>query len=271
MRSFRILPAVFAVLVAFVPPSSALAETLLIGGTGAATEALRQLAPAFESETGVRLEVVPSLGTSGANRAVADGAIGISLAGRDLRESELARGLIVAGIFRTPFGLVTSRPGPDNLALGDIAGLYGGSAPKWPDGTPVLIVLRPVDESDNQVLGSLFPGTADAIARARLRPDLTVAATDQDNADLAERTAGSLVGATLLQIESEKRDLRFVAIDGVAPSLQTYLNGTYPYGKTLYLVVAADIGPEVAAFLSFVASPATEALLRGAGVVMDRK
>ncbi|MDP3897423.1 MAG: substrate-binding domain-containing protein [Mesorhizobium sp.] len=271
MRSLGMSAAVLGMLAALATPDSAFAGTLRIGGTGAVTEGLIQLAPAFEAETGVRLEVIPSLGTGGANAAVADGVIGMSVAGRDLKDSEAARGLIVAGALRTPFGLATSRPGPDNIASGDVAGLYRDLAPVWPDGAPVLIVLRPVDESDNQVLGRLFPGMADAVAQARLRPDLTVAATDQDNVDMAETTPGSLVSATLLQIASEKRDLRFVAIDGVAPSLRTYLDGTYPYGKTLYLVVAADLSPEAAAFLAFVASPAAEPLLREAGVVMDRK
>lgn len=271
MRAFGISAAALGMLAALLSPASAAAETLKIGGTGAVTEGLRQLAPAFEAETGIRLEVIPSLGTGGANAAVADGVIGISVAGRDLKPSEISRGLIVAGAFRTPFGLVTSRPGPDSIASRDVAGLYRDPAPVWPDGSPVLIVLRPVEESDNQVLGRLFPGMAEAIDQARLRPDLTVAATDQDNADLAETTDGSLVGATLLQIASEKRDLRFVAIDGVAPSLRTYLDGTYPYDKTLYLVVASDISPEAAAFLAFVASPAAAAVLREAGVIMDSK
>ena len=37
------------------------AETLKIGGTGAATEMLRQIGPAFEAETGIKLQVVPVL------------------------------------------------------------------------------------------------------------------------------------------------------------------------------------------------------------------
>ena len=118
----------------------AAAEGLRIGGTGAVTEVLRQLAPAFTAETGIDLTVMPGLGRSGANSAVADGKLGLAVYGRDLR---------VIDFLRTPLGFVTSRPGPDSLASADIVRLYQSAKPLWPDGTPVLIVLRPADDSDN--------------------------------------------------------------------------------------------------------------------------
>ena len=243
------------------------AETLRMGGTGAATEMLRQIGPAFEAETGIKLQVVPSLGTSGGNAAAADGVIGISVAGRDLKTKEAEKGLTVAATLRTPFGLVTSRPGPDGLASAEIASFYGADRPAWPDGTPMLIVLRPVDESDNLLLGAFFPGMAEAIKHVRTRSDLSVAATDQDNADMAEKTKGSLVASTRTQITTEKRNLRFLTIDGIAPTLENYKSGAYPYGKTLYLVVPAKISPEAAAFLAFIATPSGESLLRKAEII----
>ena len=247
------------------------AETLKVGGTGAVTEMFRQIGPAFEAETGIKLEVVPSLGTSGGNSAVADGLLGLSVAGRPLKAKEAERGLTVAATLRTPFGLVTSRPGPDGLKSAEIANLYRADKPSWPDGSPILIVLRPAEESDNVLLGEFFPGMSEAIKQVRTRGDLSVAATDQDNAEAAEKIKGSLVGATVTQITSERRNLRFVAIDGVAPSLTSLENGSYPYGKILYLVVRTQISPEAKAFLSFIATPAGQSLLRKAEIIAGVK
>ena len=260
--------ALFGALATLNPAS---AETLRIGGTGAMTEMLRQIAPAFEAETGITLQVVPSLGTSGGNAAVADGVIGISVAGRDLKTKEADRGLRVAATFRTPFGLVTSRPGTEHLKSTEIAGIYSADKSVWPDGTPIRIVLRPADESDNLVLGELFPGMTNAIKRMRTRNDLSIAATDQDNAEMAEKTKNSHVGATFTQMTTEKRNLQFVTIDGVAPSLENYESGSYPYGKTLYFVVPAQISPQATAFLSFMATPAGKSLLRKGGIVAGTK
>jgi phosphate transport system substrate-binding protein len=200
---------------------------------------------------------------------VADGVIDLGVSGRPLDAAESARGLTIVAEFRTPFGLATSHPKPDGFNSSEIARLYQSDRPRWSDGQPITIFLRPTNESDTQVLASLFPGMKAAIARARDRPDLSVAATDQDNADLAEKTQGSLVGATFTQIIMEKRDLRFVAIDGIEPSLASYQQGTYPFGKTLYVVAGSQKAAAVAHFLRILRSPEGVAVLRQAGILLS--
>lgn len=233
------------------------ADSLRVGGTGAATEVLQALAPAFQAETGISMIVVPNLGSTGAFAAVADGKLDLAIGGRNLRDKERARGLRVGETLRTPFGFVTSRAGPDRLRKEDIVRIHQAVDPKWPDGMPILIALRPLDESDNEVVATYFPGMADALAQLRKRRDLRLAATDQDNADFAESARGSLAAATLAQVTAERRNLRFVFLDGVEPSLKTYLDGSYPYGKLLYVVVPAAPSAAARAFVQFLVSPAT--------------
>ena len=45
--------------------SPALGKTLKVGGTGAVTPLLSQMAPAFLAETGITLDVIAGIGTSG--------------------------------------------------------------------------------------------------------------------------------------------------------------------------------------------------------------
>lgn len=247
------------------------AETLRIGGTGATNEMVKNLGPLLLAEAGIKVELIPGLGTVGGNKAVADGLLDLAISGRPLNPAETALGLTAAAEFRTPFGLVTSHPNPNGFNSAKIAGLYRSEEPVWADGTPILIILRPTNESDTWVLGHLFPGMEAAIATARERADLSVAATDQDNAEMAEEAVGSLVGATFTQIIMEKRRLRFVAIDGIEPSLESYEQGTYPYGKSLYVVLAAQKSPAGEHFLAFLGSPKGAAALRAAGVLMRAK
>ena len=264
-RALQAIALAIGVAMAADPASS---QTLRIGGTGAVTALLEQMGPAFKADSGVVLDVVHGLGTSGAINAVADGKLDLAFSGRPLRDKETARGIQVVATVRTPFGFVTSRPGPDNFEKAGIVKLFRADKPAWLDGTPVLIHLRPSDESDYVVLGALFPGIAEAFKQLRKRPDLSVAATDQDNADMVERVKGSLTAATLTQILTEKRNLRFISIDGVAATLENYLNGTYPYGKPLYLVVLAAPSPAAQAFLAFLAKPAGAAMLRSAALIV---
>lgn len=248
----------------------ALSKTLKVGGTGAATALLDQLAPAFEAETGIKLEVFSGIGTSGANAAVADGKLGLAVSGRNLRDKEKERGLKLGAAYRTPFGLVTSREGPDSLKKSEVLAIYQADNPLWRDGTPILINLRPADESDNVIMEEYFPGMAQTLQRLRKRRDLSIAATDQDNLDVAERAKGSLTATTLVQMLTEKRNLRFVAIDGVPATLENYRNGSYPYGKTLYVIVPPTMSPEAGSFLAFLAGPAGQTLTREAGLIALR-
>lgn len=254
--------------VAILPATQpACADSLRVGGTGSVTEVLRALAPVVRTETGIVLEIVPNLGSTGAFAAVADGKLGLAFGGRALRDREKARGLEVDGVLRTPFGFVTSRPGPDRLGKEDVVRIHRAANPTWPDGMPVLLALRPADESDNEVLTTLFPGMAEALAHLRKRRDIPIAGTDQENADYAERTKGSLAAASFSQITSERRNLRFVAIDGVAPDLRAYRDGSYRYGKLFHLVVPATPSAEARTLARFLASPAAQPCLEALGLV----
>jgi phosphate transport system substrate-binding protein len=251
-------------LLAVIFSSSSRAEGIKLGGTGAATEFLRRLGSAFTAQTGIATEVVPGIGSSGALRAAGDGAIDIVAAGRPLTPAETAKGLAVAFSLRTPFAFVTSHPAPQGLSLAEIGRAYAAPNMAWASGEPMRVILRPKLEGDTILMETLFPSLKTAIETARRRPDIPVAATDQDNADLVERTPGSISGMTYLQAVMEKRNLRMITLDGVEPTLENFERGAYPYGKSIDFVISAQPKPEVDRFLAFVRSPGGQELYRRA-------
>jgi phosphate transport system substrate-binding protein len=251
-------------------PASAEPTELRAGGTGAATELLHQLAAEFGKETGYRTQVVASLGTTGGLRALADDHLDVAVAGRALKPEEKAKGLKVAMVMRTPFVLVTSHRAPSGLASADVVRAFADPDQSWADGTPIRVILRPRSESDVMLMTSLFPGLAEAMEKARQRPEVPVAATDQDNADLAERTPGSLIGMSLTQLQLEKRNLRRVAIDGVDATRPNVANGTYPYTKLLYFVTREQHGEVATTFLRFLDSAKARDLMAEAFVFPAR-
>jgi phosphate transport system substrate-binding protein len=242
------------------------ADEIRIGGTGSATELLRQLAEGFAKEG--RVDVIPSLGSSGAIRAVSDGALDLAVSGRPLKPEEQKRGLVVDLVARTPFVIATSHPNPNGLKTSSLMEAFSSMSGIWNDGQPIRIILRPRSESDTTLMGELFPGLASAIEGARKRPEVPIAATDQDNVEAAEKMPGSLVGSTLTQITLEKRNLRMVAIDGVAPTLENFERGSYPYAKRLYFVLPTTPSPAAKRFLEFLRSAEGLKLLREAAVIL---
>ncbi len=269
MRSLNIAAIIAAGAIIFTPYAAVALESLRVGGTGGINEAVKSLSPVFTSETGIAIQLVPSMGTSGGNSALADGVLDVSVSGRPLNAKETANGLKAVVELRTPYGLVTSLAKPNALQSAELAQLYQADKPMWADGTPIRIILRPSNDSDTALFGQLFPNMSEAIVKARGRTDLSVAATDQDNANMAETMPGSLVGATYTQIKMEKRNLRFVAVDGVELSLENYEKGSYPLGKSLYVVVGPNPNAAATRFVAFLRTPKGVVALREAGLLLS--
>ena len=106
---------------------------------------------------------------------------------------------------------------------------------------------------------------AGAIEQLRLRPEIPVAATDQDNVRMAERIPGSLVPTTLAQMQTEKPNLRFLRSTASHPRWKISSAGAYPYRKDLYLILPARRTPSLERFVAFLRSPEGTKLLREAG------
>jgi phosphate transport system substrate-binding protein len=245
--------------------NSASADTLRAGGIGASTAMLPPLFAVFNRNSEHKLEVIPALGSSGGLRAAADGVLDIAMSGRAIKPDEEAQGLTQALAVRTPFVLVTSRSHPAGQKSADVANLYMSPKAAWPDGSPIRIILRPVSDSDTPALRAMFPGMVPALEAAHKRSDIPTAATDQDNADLAERILGSLTTSTLTQIQMERRKLSIIPIDGIEPSLENLEHGAYPFAKTLYFILPAKKNPVAERFIAFLKTPEGQAALAATG------
>ncbi len=247
------------------------AELLSTGGTGAALETLRRLGTAFTTiEPGTRIEVIEGLGSSGGIAAVAAGAIDFSVSGRPLGPSD-DPSLKASLIARTPLGLASSHRNPGDIRSVDIADLFGSATSVWADGKPVRPILRPKTDSDSLLLSGYFPNLTTVMEMVRQRAEIPVGATDQDNARLAEGVAGSLAVMTLAQWHTENLRLRFLTIDGVAPTLEDFESGKYPYGKDFHLILSSRATPALDRFVAFVRSPEGIAVLRASGSLPVRR
>jgi phosphate transport system substrate-binding protein len=248
-------------LLSLLAGAPACADTLRVGGTGGAIDMMRHVGAAFTAAHGTRVDVALSLGSSGALRALADGALDIAVAARPLWPEENEARLVVVPVARTALVFATSHRKPNSLTSAELPRIYASPRPTWADSTPLRIILRTRLDADTEILSNVLPGMREAFAAARQRPDVPVAATDQDNTKLAETMPGALMFGGLSQLEMEKRDLRTVAIDGVMPSLANIESGAYPYEKIFYLVFPPARSAAAQRFLDFVRSaPGADAL-----------
>ena len=245
------------------------AQTVRVAGTGSALGAMRLLADAFHAAgNATRISVLPALGSGGGIKAVLAGAAEIAVISRPATAEEQARGASAMEYARTPFVFAT-RPGNpiDGVTLAELADLYAGKRTQWAAGRPVRLVLRPMADIDTRLVAGLSPALRDAVASAGKRPGMIVADTDVDAADMIERSEGSFGATALGLVLSERRKIKVLKLDGVAPSAKSLADGRYALQKRLYLVTVPRSGPGAREFAAFVQSRSGRAILDRTGHV----
>lgn len=250
-----------------LPAPAARAGALTIGGSGTGLGAMRLLAGAFESaRPDVRITVVPSLGTGGGIRALADGAISLAVISRPLKDAERARGMTAIEYGRTPFVFATAKKdAPSGFTLQQFAEIYAGRMARWPGGEQLRVILRPRSDSDTAILEGMSPAMRRALEAARRRKGLKMAVTDQESAEAIGRIPGAIGTSTLALILSERHPLRALSVDGVDPSPRTIADGTYPYYKRLYMVAGPKTPAAARQFAAFVRSAEGRGILARTG------
>jgi len=258
--------AIAAAVLLMVGPAWA-AEEIKIGGTGNALGAMRLVADAFVKQNpDIKVTVLPSVGTSGAIKGVPRGAIDIGLSARPLTEEERLAGAVSLEYARTPLVFaVSSKTQVSAMTVDQIADMYSGKTPNWPDGRPVRPIMRQPGDSSTAQLMRVYPALDKALRAAEVRPGLSFATTDQEAADKLESIAGAVGTTTLTLITSESRALRPLTLNGVEPTVQNLASGRYPDAALFFLIARTNPSPAATRFIGFVQSGAGRDILTRAG------
>lgn len=249
--------------------ASVRAEEIKIGGTGAALGSMHLLAEAYargRPGADIKITVLPSMGSGGGIKAVLAGAIQIGLSSRPLTAAELDAGAAEREYGRTPFVFATSTANQTRgLSTQQLVDIYAGQIDIWPDGTKMRLVMRPLGDSDSDLIKSLSPAMRAAQGAAEQRKGMQIAITDQDAANSIERIPGALGPSTLALILAEKRQLTALKLNGIAPSAASIADGSYPLQKRLWFVVGPQTPAAAHEFIAFVGSTAGRAILLQTG------
>ena len=254
--------------------SMAFAEDVLkIGGVGSALPSMQLVAEAFEkSHPGVKVQIVPSLGSAAGIKAVLNGALDVGLSGKPIKDDERGKVAIGTVYAKTPFILVTHKKTAESgLSTKELVEIYEGKRQTWTDGTRIRLVLRPESDVDTTIIKRISPEMEQAVKAALSRKGMIIAITNQDNDDVVENTPGSLGTSTLAQVIPEKHSLKILSFNGVQPNVKALAEGTYPLVKYFYIVTTSRESALAKQFISFVYSPTGSKILSENGMVpIDR-
>lgn len=234
------------------------AEAILVGGPGSGSRLLQALADEYaKTARGAQVVVAdPPLGSSAAIRAVREGKLRLAISTRPLKDDELGGDLVELEFARTPF-VFASRDDVQGggFTLGELEDIYAGRRMQWDNGTPIRLILRSKFASDTRVISAMSPGLDQAASFALDRRGMVVATSDLEALQMIERTPGSLGPTTLGLVRVLDSRVRVLPIAGRMPSARTLSDGSYPWFKTLYLVIPRHPAADVQAFLDFLRSP----------------
>jgi phosphate transport system substrate-binding protein len=264
----RAIAAFLVVLVAACAPATTVARDPLagvykIGGGDASIEIVRALTDTFAAKhPGVKFDIDTTLGSDPAVKLAADGSLDLGMASRELTSDETALvDRLIIGTAGT--GLAVNAANPvKSLTTAQLQDLYSGRITDWSTfggerGT-IMPLLREKGSSARTAFESVIFAGKPSYGPSMLE----INGGDQMRQALASyRAAIGIIGIT--SDDPGAVGVHLLALDGVAPTRGTLLDGTYKLRRPLYLLVTHSGTPKaaIASFLDFVKSTEGQKIL----------
>lgn len=266
-----IIPALFMSLImtASLSTSVQAGEVVRVGGTGSGLGVMKALAEAFEkSHPHTKIKILPSLGSSGGVKALLDGALDVAVSARALKADETRTGAVAVEFARTPYIFIANNSvNKTDLTTRELEMILTGQLLKWPDGARIRPILRPAADTDTMIIKNISKEMEQAVAAFHARPNMLIAITDQESADLVAKIPGAMGGSTLTQVETEKSSVKILSFNGLMPNLDALDKGRYTLVKPLYMVTSPKTAAAALRFTQFVRSAKGHAILIKSGAL----
>ncbi len=248
------------------PPVDTLAGRVQINGGGGALPAIQALIAEFtRRHPRVSFEGLVDIGSDPGLALVAGGTLELGYISRELKPAEVGTVQTLSVGF-TGTGILVNAANPlVALDRQQVAAIYSGQVSDWSDigGTPgkIVVLFREPGALRSSFDNYFFPRGAPAY------PTTAIQLTTGDEVLRATASRVETIGMATIEAKAmaDKR-VRFVAIDGVAPTKENLLSGTYKVSRPLYLIYPNDpkkMSPAALAFVEFARSADGQAVLRG--------
>ena len=245
-------------------------ETQLSGsvstdGSTSMEEVIGALGEQFLADTGVTVTYNPT-GSSAGIEAVTNGTCDIGLASRALTDEEKAGGLTETTVALDGIAIIVNSENPvTDLTIDQIADIYTGAINDWADvGGTAGTIARVIRESGS--------GTRDGFESITGTKDACL--SDQELSSTgavieAVRSNPGAIGYASLSAVEGQEGITVLKVNGVAPSEETVLDGTYTIQRPFVFVTRSDetLSDAAQAFFDFATSTDANDLIAAAGAV----
>lgn len=265
---FTVFGAVFLFLLNI--PFPVLAETLEIPGTGAAQVLLQKLADEFNKDYPDNTIIIPpSVGSSGGIRLVGEGKNILGRVARPIDYEEKKYGLTYQVFAKDPVLFAVSRKvGLQNLTREQLLRIFSGEVENWQEvggkDFPIRLLVREPNDSSFLIIKQHIPEFRDIEFPERAK----FLYHDSEMIEMLQKYStviGWLTGSSYNTIAHKVNSL---SLDGVEPTAENILTGTYPLSGDYALVYNEkklnDLAKE---FIEFLSSEKASIIMKDEGVI----
>lgn len=259
-----------AMFLASLSATAAMAETLVISGSGNPEFVLGVLARAFNAtQTEHQVIIPPSTGTAGGLSDVESGKTALGRIGRPLKSDELARGLVYVPLGRDPVTFVGGAAVTvKGLTQTQAVDIYSGKITNWQalggKAMPIRPIGREATDTSRQSISRLIKPFESIVYGENVK----VVHLDPQQIELLDRFPGALGFLNRSALAASKTKLVHLALDGVEPTPLNVGAGRYPLWVEFGLIHKSGSPRGAArAFIEFAQSPVGIGLLREQGVL----
>ena len=238
-------------------------ESVSTDGSTSMEKVIMGLGEAFQEKTGIEVGYNPT-GSSAGLQAVSEGRCDIGLASRNLKAEEEASGLVGTVVAIDGIAIIVNPENPvADLTVEQIAALYTGEITNWSEvggsDAPVVLIGREAASGTRDGFDSIT-GTKD---KCKYNQELT------STGDVVATVAGNPNAIGYASLSSVKDTVKALSVNGVAPSNETVLDGSYAIQRNFVLVTRKDTALSKSAqeFFDFVTSAEADAYIKTAGAV----
>ena len=239
----------------------------ILRGGGGALDAVGALTSAFSADhPGVTFEGLEDVGSDAAIKLAASGEADLGFISRELRPTELGMVKTVP-IGRSGTGVaVSAMSSIRGLTKDQIVGIYTGKITDWSEVGGMSGKIRPLAREPGSAVRSQFESYFFGGMKPTYAASLVVVYDANATIDAIHSFKDAIGMLSMSALAYDSKDIRLIAIDGVAATRANVANGTYKLLRPLYLVYNVDpakVRPGIKSFLDWVQSPAGQQVLAG--------
>lgn len=208
-------------------------ETVTISGSTSVGPLIEKEAEKFKKEnTGINVEI-NQIGSSAGIKDAINGTVEIGMSSRDLKEEEIAEGLVEVEVAFDGMAVITSKNNKiDSLKLSEVKDIYTGKITNWKDvggeDSQIVVVSREDGSGTRDAFQEIVGYTSEELYKESIIGD--------GSGNIKTTVAGNNHAIGFISFEYIDDSVNAVKIDDIAPIAENVKNGEYKLSRPFLLV-----------------------------------